>query len=131
MHWPEPVMAESTAADGPVLIKIEYRVAAAERLNFIALMRQLAGGRRRHGGYGWTLRQDAGDRECFFETWHEASWLEHRRHHRRVTADDHRLQNEIAALQVSEDYPKVQHLLTPAPESAEDEVGQAPAPARD
>jgi len=103
MHWPEPVMAESTAADGPVLIKIEYRVAAAERLNFIALMRQLAGGRRRHGGYGWTLRQDAGDRECFFETWHEASWLEHRRHHRRVTADDHRLQNEIADLQASDD----------------------------
>ena len=114
MHWPAPVaVTEEAAAHGPVMIQVRYDVAAADRDTFLDQMRDLARARRRGGGYDWTLMQDAADPERFVETWFEASWLDHLRHHERVTGTDRDLQERIRALHRGENAPRVAHFLSP------------------
>ncbi|MEM9629042.1 MAG: MFS transporter [Pseudomonadota bacterium] len=113
MHWPEPVLATDTTPDGPVMIQVTYRVEAADREAFQALMPALADSRRQGGGYRWALMNDAADPERFVESWWEASWLDHQRHHVRVTEDSRKLQERIAALQKETTEPTVQHFVMP------------------
>ena len=115
MHWPEPVVTDEDAAErGPVMIQVTYDVAQDQREVFVELMRDLARARRRGGGYNWTLMQDSARPERFVETWFEASWQQHLRHHERVTEADRGLQDRIRALHRGDDAPQVAHFLTPA-----------------
>jgi MFS family permease len=113
MHWSEPVLATDTTPDGPVMIQVTYRVGSADREAFQALMPALAGSRHQGGGYRWALMNDAADPERFVESWWEASWLDHQRHHIRVTEDSRKLQERIAALQINAREPTVQHFVMP------------------
>lgn len=116
MHWPEPMLAGGTpSADRAVTILIFYDIAAGNRPTFQSLMQELAAVRRRQGGYGWTLIQDASDPSRFAETWHESSWTEHLRHHARVTAADKALQDRIHQLHQGAAPPTAQHFLAPDP----------------
>lgn len=114
MHWPSPVL--DTAArevDGPVMIQVEYHVSASNRPTFLELMRKMRLARRRNGAFRWTLMRDAEDGQCFVETWIEASWTDHLRHHDRVSEEDRALQSEISDLQTGGHTPLVRHLVTP------------------
>lgn len=113
MHWPEPVLATDTTPDGPVMIQVTYKLASTEREAFQALMPALADSRRQGGGYRWSLMQDAAEPAGFVETWWEASWLDHQRHHKRVTEESRKLQERIAALQADETEPVVTHFVMP------------------
>jgi MFS family permease len=112
MHWPEPILDAAGDPDGPVRIQIEYYVERGNASRFRALMVELARSRRKLGAFGWQLMQDAADQRRFIESWMEGSWLDHQRHHRRVTEDDKRLQAEIADLQVEGFRLKATHLIT-------------------
>ena len=112
MHWPEPVLAGEGPADGPVMIQIEYRVAAPQSGAFRDLMAELARSRRRGGGFRWSLMQDAAEPERFVETWWEPSWLDHKRHHTRVSEEDRALQERIGALLKPDHKPVVGHFVT-------------------
>ncbi|QPH54818.1 MFS transporter [Pontivivens ytuae] len=110
MHWPEPIVAAENAEErGPVMIQITYDVAEGDHAAFRDLMTEMAHARRRGGGYGWTLLQDAASPERFVETWYESSWLEHLRHHERVSEADRAVQDRVKALTRGE--PEVQHYL--------------------
>src|SRR5690606_21393575 len=51
-HWPEPLTAAPVQIDrGPVLIQIEYRVAAENRAEFLKVLARLSSERRRDGAY--------------------------------------------------------------------------------
>ncbi|MEL6218282.1 MAG: MFS transporter [Pseudomonadota bacterium] len=114
MHWPEPVLADHTPPDGPVMVQIAYDVEGHAQAEFLALMNELAASRRRGGGYRWSLMRDAADRQSFTETWWEASWTDHQRQHRRVSREDQALQTNILALQASGAPPVVRHFILPA-----------------
>ncbi|MEM9138772.1 MAG: MFS transporter, partial [Pseudomonadota bacterium] len=114
MHWPEPVLVEDAPGDGPVMVQVVYQVPAESRPAFLALIGDLAKSRRRGGGYAWACLADAADPGRMVESWREASWTDHQRHHQRVTRDDAALQDQIAALLVPGTEPEVTHLLTPA-----------------
>ena len=120
MHWPEPVLAAETAPDGPVMVQVTYRVEPTNRDAFQALMPALADSRHQGGGYRWGLMNDAADPDRFVETWWEASWLDHQRHHVRVTEDSRMLQVQIAALQKDAAEPVVQHFVLPTSTQAGD-----------
>ena len=121
MHWPAPVVAEDAPGErGPVMTQIAYEVAENDRPAFVALMQNLAEARRRNGAYHWSLMQDAERPERFLETWIEASWTEHLRHHERVTAADKALQEQVRALLRNGAAPQVTHLLSPAPAPSEE-----------
>ncbi|MGD1870531.1 MAG: MFS transporter [Neomegalonema sp.] len=115
MHWPEPVVTGDAPSDhGPVMIQVSYQIAAADQPAFHQLMRELARSRRRGGGYGWTLLRDAEQPDRFVESWYEASWAQHLRHHERVSGADRQLQDQIRGLHQGETPPVVSHLLDPA-----------------
>ncbi|SDP66527.1 Predicted arabinose efflux permease, MFS family [Filomicrobium insigne] len=96
MHWPEPVIDPAHETDrGPVMIQIVYDIDTNDRAKFIELMGQLAQARHRNGGYGWSLMEDLSVPNRFVETWQEASWLQHLRHHEHVSADDRAVQQKI------------------------------------
>lgn len=114
-HWPEPVVNLSDATyRGPVMIQIAYDVAPADADAFRAAMADLARARRRGGGYGWTLMQDAEVPERFVETWFESSWTEHLRHHERVSGEDKAAQDVVLALHRGDAPPKADHFLASA-----------------
>ncbi len=114
MHWPEPIVAlDRTEERGPVMIQIAYRVEPGDLVAFREAMADLARARRRGGGYGWTLMQDAEAPERFVETWYEASWSGHLRHHERVTGADRALQDRVLALHRDPSPPQARHFLSP------------------
>ncbi|HIP77801.1 MAG TPA: MFS transporter [Kiloniellaceae bacterium] len=113
MHWPTPLVGIDHAEErGPVMIQVTYEIAEPEQAAFHDLMAELAGARRRGGAYGWTLMQDAEAPGRFVETWFEASWIQHLRHHERVTGDDRALQIKIRALHRGSEDPSVRHFLS-------------------
>ncbi len=113
MHWPEPVLSTDAVTDGPVMIQIAYQVPVAQRPQFLHLMGELAASRRRGGGYHWACMQDAADPTRFVEVWSEASWIDHERHHQRVTNEDAAVQLRIKELLELGTSPDVQHFLFP------------------
>ncbi len=120
MHWPVPVVTHEIERDrGPVLITVEYRLAAGkDRAAFLSAMQRLAHERRRDGAYAWAMFEDTAVRGVFVETFLIESWVEHLRQHERVTHADRLLQEQIHRL--LERSPVVRHLITAGPESGRD-----------
>ncbi|WP_375787032.1 MFS transporter [Bradyrhizobium sp. Pha-3] len=111
MHWPAPILAIDADADrGPVLVTIEYLIAAEKREAFIATVRELGQQRQRDGAYAWDLFEDAGESGRFLETFMVVSWIEHLRQHERVTNADRIIQDCIREFGATAE-PKVTHFV--------------------
>ena len=111
MHWPAPLLLHDIEPDrGPVLVTVEYAVAAADRAAFFVAMAKLASERRRDGAYDWGIYEDAAKEGVFVETFHVDSWLEHMRQHQRVTNADRVLQDAVHSFH-AEGTPAVRHLI--------------------
>ena len=120
MHWPPPPVAQGLdARPGPVAVTVEYAVPDAARAAFLALMAELAPARRRAGAYTWSLMEDAAEPGRFVESFRDASWTDHLRHHARVTGEDRAVQARIAALLGADAKPAVRHYVMPAAAGAE------------
>lgn len=99
MHWPEPVLAQAVPDDaGPVLVTVEYRIAAADRQAFLSGIARLAAGRKRDGAYDWGIFEDTAHPGRLLETFLLDSWLEHLRQHQRVTNADRVIQEHLNKL---------------------------------
>jgi MFS family permease len=99
MHWPAPVLATDVDQDaGPVLVTVEYHVAAEHREEFLAALAPLARERRRDGAYEWNVFEDVEHPERMIETFLVDSWLEHMRQHQRVTKADLAVQEHVQRL---------------------------------
>ncbi|MEM8553094.1 MAG: MFS transporter [Pseudomonadota bacterium] len=117
LHWPEPAWTlPGEAGDRRVMIQVEYQVGPSDRAAFVGLMDKLGAARRRNGGYHWSLMEDVEQPDRFVETWHEASWLQHMRHHERVTGDDKAVQDSVLALLKDGAPPRINHLAEPNPD---------------
>lgn len=100
MRWPAPILTNNASPDrGLVMIQVTYTISPQDRETFATVMGELTPARRRGGAYGWTLMQKADASDVFVETWFEASWLRHLRHHEHVAGEYRKLQEQIAALQ--------------------------------
>ncbi|MDJ0950638.1 MAG: MFS transporter, partial [Alphaproteobacteria bacterium] len=98
MHWPEPVVSQERDQDrGPVMTMVEYDVAPEQTPDFLAALQELSEARRRGGAFAWGVFEDAARPGRFIEYFMEPSWLEHLRHHQRVTEEDRRLQERLWA----------------------------------
>jgi len=49
----------------------------------------------------------------FVETWFEASWVQHMRHHERIAVADKVIQDQIRSLHLLDAAPLVRHFLSP------------------
>lgn len=111
-HWPAPELSVAVGHDrGPVLVTVEYRIDAADRVAFHACMRLLGRVRRRDGAVLWGVAEDVASPGVHLEYFVTASWLEHLRQHERITADDRAVQEQLRTLHRGERHPVVRHFV--------------------
>ncbi len=111
-HWPEaPTVPGSDHEQGPVLVTIEYQIAAENVADFRQALDQLRLARLRDGAIRWDLFRDAENGELFVETFLVESWTEHLRQHERVTEEDRRAETVVRAFHGPDTRPRVRHLL--------------------
>jgi MFS family permease len=114
MHWPNPVLAATVEDDaGPVLVTVEYHIAAEKRQAFLAALAQVRRERKRDGAYAWGLYEDTAHPGRVLETFLVDSWLEHRRQHQRVTKADREVEEHLRKLVREE--PHVTHYIAAHP----------------
>ena len=119
MHWPEPVLAAGVDQDaGPVLVTIEYHVAAENREAFLAALVTLCRERRRDGAYDWNVFEDTTHPERMIETFLTDSWLDHLRQHQRVTRADRAAEERVQRL--AREPPRVTHYIAARPRGSAD-----------
>jgi MFS family permease len=111
-HWPQPVVAGSIEHDrGPVMVTVEYRVDPGQATAFLETLESLAQARRRDGAFAWGIFCDAAEPDRFLEYFLEESWVEHLRHHARVTQSDRDVQARVQAFHRGPEPPRVTHYL--------------------
>jgi hypothetical protein len=113
IYWPEPRLALDPEPDsGPVLVTVEYTIAADREQAFLEAMNHLGQSRRRTGATRWELYRDGDQPNRFLELFSVPSWQEHvRQHEGRLTGTDQDI--EEAALAFSDPPPRAEHLLPP------------------
>ena len=58
-HWPEPIVTAKVDDDwGPVLVTLEYHIAAENTDDFLQALRSIAAERKRNGAYSWGIFED-------------------------------------------------------------------------
>lgn len=98
-RWTEPdTTVPVEGRSGPVVVTIEYRIAAGSILPFLSAMGERRRIRRRDGAHGWTLLRDLGDPELWIERYHVSTWLDYVRHNQRRTHSDLANSDAIHAL---------------------------------
>ena len=111
-RWEEPQIAVPIEPrSGPVVVTIEYRIAAGSVMPFLAAMSERRRIRRRDGAHGWSLLRDLGDPELWLERYHVSTWLDYVRHNRRRTVADAANTEAIRKLHVGPNPPVVHRML--------------------
>jgi len=112
LHWPTPLLDDALDRErGPVLITLEYRIAAADTEAFLRAMQAVRRMRRRNGAFSWGLVQDSEDPSRWQEFFFDESWLEHLRHHGRVTRAEQRIEAAARRFQSADEPIHIRHLL--------------------
>ena len=112
MHWPLPMIDKEPQFDrGPVLVTLEYKIAANKLEEFRKLILKLKKVRRRDGAYFWELFQDTSQSEVYIECFMVESWLEHLRQHERIANSDRILQDGIDACMAPGANKKISHYI--------------------
>jgi MFS family permease len=112
-HWPAPLLpVEPEPERGTVLVRVEYRIDPLRAREFRVAMRTLRRSRRRGGAIRWSLWVDAKDPGRYVESFVEETWLEHLRHHERVTALDRDIEARVLAFHLGSDPPAMEHWLS-------------------
>ncbi len=96
---------------GPIVIITEFRIAASDTANFLALMTQRRRIRRRNGGHGWELARDLGDPQLWIERYYVPSWSEYLRHRERLVTHEAAVFGAIKALHIGAEAPCVRRLI--------------------
>jgi MFS family permease len=96
---------------GPVVVTVEYRIAADAADGFRIAMRELRRIRRRDGVKRWSLMQDMADPEIWVERYHSPNWVEHLRRHHRFTVSDREIEKRVLDFHRGKEPPLTRHLI--------------------
>ncbi|BAU76049.1 MFS transporter [Metapseudomonas furukawaii] len=100
LHWPAPLLsAELDQEGGPVMVTLEYDIAPEKVAAFKAAALELEHMRKRNGALSWGLMQNSSNPRLWLEFFFEESWLEHLRHHGRVTRGELRIEASVRQFQ--------------------------------
>jgi MFS family permease len=111
--WPDPRLVGAKAADGPVLVTIEYRPRPGLEQNLVEALHAGRYARRRTGAVSWRVWRDAADPGHVLEQFVVGSWDEHLRQHERVSRRDQQRLEEIKAMTDPSRPATVTHWLAP------------------
>ena len=102
-EWSEPhLVVDPEARDGPVLVTVEWYVAAEQQEAFREAMQLVERTRRRTGARRWGLYRDGGDATRFIEAYTVATWEEHVRQVQRFTVRDREIEQTARDLASAE-----------------------------
>ena len=111
-RWREPETEVAvTPRSGPIVIRIEYRIQVADIPAFLSAMAERRRIRMRDGARHWSLLRDLADPEIWLERYHVATWLDYVRHNQRRTHADAANMQQILALHIGPDKPRVQRMI--------------------
>jgi MFS family permease len=111
-HIPPPeTVVDPAPEDGPVQVRIEYRIRDGAEEDFVAAMEEVRLIRLRDGAFRWELFCDPAEPQRFVETYEVASWAEHLRQHERATVADQAVEQQALAYQEAGRSPVVEHLI--------------------
>ncbi|HNS28675.1 MAG TPA: MFS transporter [Steroidobacteraceae bacterium] len=110
-----PPKVDIVPQSGPVVINVEYRVAAEDRLAFEAAMIELQRVRRRDGARGWTLLRNMDDPEVWIERFHSPTWVAHLRRRLRLTKADRDIEERVRRYHRGDGAPRVIRYLERPP----------------
>ncbi|QIB53283.1 MFS transporter [Pseudomonas sp. OIL-1] len=100
LHWPTPISPKEEDIDrGPVMVTLEYSINPADAEQFTRAMQEVRAMRRRSGALTWGLVQNTENSDSWLEFFIDGSWLEHMRHHGRVTRADRRIESAARRFQ--------------------------------
>ncbi len=112
LHWPTPLLnADQDQERGPVMVTVEYHIDPERAHAFVEAARELEAMRKRNGALSWGLMQDSAEPAVWQEFFFEESWLEHLRHHHRVTRGELKIEARARALQTDGVPVRIRHLL--------------------
>ncbi|MFL6195166.1 MAG: MFS transporter [Thermoanaerobaculia bacterium] len=115
-QWAAPIVSHEPEPDrGPVLITVQYRIDPARAAEFAETMSDVRRIRLRDGALQWGLFVDSADPALYTEVFMSGSWIEHLRHHERVTVADQDIEERARAFHVGPSRPEVQHLIGSPP----------------
>jgi MFS family permease len=86
-HELEVAMA-LTMRSGPIVIEVDYRVAADLARQFYDAMRKVQRSRMRNGAFNWSLSRDIGDPDLWTERYQFPTWSDYLRTRERFTQSD-------------------------------------------
>lgn len=107
---PEPAVPIAPRS-GPVVVTIEYRIAAGSVVPFLIAMGERRRIRLRDGAHGWSLLRDLADTELWVERYHVATWTDYVRHNQRRTVADVANSEAIMALHQGGKPPVVHRMI--------------------
>ena len=111
-RWKEPeVRVEITPRSGPIAVKIEYRIRAADQAEFLQVMAARQRMRTRDGARQWTLLRDLEDPEVWYESYQSPTWVEYLRQNSRATQADAGIGDRLRALHAGPDRPRVRRMI--------------------
>ena len=115
LHWPAPILADEADLErGPVMVTLQYDIAPEHASDFRQAMAEVAHMRRRNGAFSWGLVQNSENPRHWQEFFFDESWLEHLRHHGRVTRAEQRIEAAARHFQNPDVPVHIEHFLMPA-----------------
>ncbi|MBZ9780949.1 MFS transporter [Pseudomonas sp. REP124] len=112
LHWPQPLLSADVDGErGPVMITVEYEIAPADAEAFKQAMEQVRRMRNRNGSFSWQLMQDTENPNLWIELFFDESWLDHLRHHGRVTRSELKIESSARRFLMPGTQVRIRHLL--------------------
>ncbi|WP_112872905.1 MFS transporter [Paracoccus endophyticus] len=108
----EPSLAlDLRGRSGPIMVMVDYRIAAQDTPAFLRLMALRRNIRRRDGARNWALLRDLENPELWSESYHIATWDDYVRHNLRRTKADNTVTEALGALHQGEGSPQVHRMI--------------------
>lgn len=108
---PAPAVKIGCKEKNPVMVSIEYIVAAEHVEEFTKLMRHVRGVRIRQGAFFWKLYLDTEDTTRFVEYFLSESWVDHLRLHERLSVSDREIDKKVQVYNKNQQPPHISHLV--------------------
>ncbi|MFO7285712.1 MAG: MFS transporter [Gammaproteobacteria bacterium] len=111
-RWKEPEVAlEIQPRSGPIVVNVEYRIRESDILKFLTLMAERRRIRLRDGARRWQLLRDLAEPEVWIERYQSPTWLDYVRQNQRVTHDDAAIVEQLRALHIGPEPPRVRRMI--------------------
>jgi len=92
-------------------VTVEYHGVPGKAAGFVEAACDLESMRKRNGALSWGLMQDSAEPALWQEFFFEESWLEHLRHHHRVTRGELKIEARVRKFQTDDVPVRIRHLL--------------------